>query len=261
MGEVAVVTGSNLPESVKQVDWTKTEVSADNLILPRLQLMQGLSELVHEGKAKLGDIVKSSTGEILASKDQALEILPLTCKEYWIVMRKEGTKLEFSHIETLVQTPMGSPREFIKEGSEYQRIRTLDFYVLIKKEIAGEIQAREALAAGGMCDPDLCLLPAIVSFKRSSFQAGKEISTAMLKAKHFGMPSFVKSISLSSAIEKTDLGTFAVFTTKQGVMSTVEELEVASHWYKTITAKAEAVKVTPDEEVIEAPAATETDKF
>jgi hypothetical protein len=197
--------------------------------------MQGMSEAVSEGRAKLGDVLKSTTLEVLATKDSAIEILPISAEESWVLSEKVGNKFEFRGVVPMSLENRSAELEFTKDGTMWRRDKSLDFYVLLKKDIAKEFQAMEKIKAGEFADPDDCLLPVLVSFRRTSFRAGKDIATHIAKTSHFKMPPFAKSLKLSSQIEKNDQGTFAVFKIESGVMSTKEEVAVCDNWYHTIT--------------------------
>lgn len=53
------------------------KVTSDDIIYPRLLLMQGLSPLVAEGKRRVGEIVDNLTGDLLCGVGDKLEFIPV----------------------------------------------------------------------------------------------------------------------------------------------------------------------------------------
>ena len=262
MGELTTTTKGAVAE-LSDTNWAMPDINPQNILSTRLYLMQGLSELVSEGKAKLGDIVKSTTGEIVCPKGEAIEMLPLMVREYWLLFKRVGGKYEFSGVESLAADNINGPLDFVRDGLEYKRDRSLDVYMLLKADIRREAEALKKVAEGMYPDPDDCLMPVVVSFRRTSFRAGKEIITQCAKAAAFSAPPFTKSILLSAEVEKNDSGTYAVFKKiAGGTMSTVEELKVCKKWYDIIhQTNAKPPVIDPEANVVTVDSSEERAKF
>src|SRR4051794_30344857 len=61
-------------------------IDASDILIPKLLLMQGLSELVAEGKFQMGDIVNSVTQAKLGDKTKSIEFIPIATFKTWVVM-------------------------------------------------------------------------------------------------------------------------------------------------------------------------------
>jgi hypothetical protein len=234
MSELQVA--SNGAVSTQVVDWSKQHVDASNILIPKLLLMQGLSDLVSDGKAKLGDIVKSTSGEVVGGVGKPVEVIPIMLTENWALLEKVGNKFEYRGIEPVTLANKDAEYEYTYNGTQWRRDRCLDFYVLLPSDIAKEKAAKAAVASGDYPDPDAALLPCAISFRRTSMRAGKDLATHFAKASHFGMPPAVTTFKLTSFIDKNNQGTYAVFQIEKGGKTAKEDLDVCHKWYQTISA-------------------------
>ena len=77
--EKAVATKSETAVSNVAHDlsaWGETEVTSKDIVIPKILCMQGLSDLVSDGKAKMGDFVDSLEGNILGDIDNPVAFVP-----------------------------------------------------------------------------------------------------------------------------------------------------------------------------------------
>jgi hypothetical protein len=229
--------------------WGPSGVDDRDILVPKILLMQGLSELVAQGKANQGEIVRSTTGEVLAKKDGAVEVIPIRTFKTWGLSEKIGQKFEYRGIEAMTLENMDAPFEWEQNGTTWRRDRRLNFYVLVPADIEREMEALRKMSVGDLPDPDDCLLPCVLTFQRTGYSVGKELATHFKKAEHFGCPPAVTTFKVGSRIEKNDKGTFHVFTlTKAGKTST-QHLEVCKKWHDTLG----KVRVVVDEKEDAAP--------
>lgn len=231
-------TALGLPEDLKG-SWGSEGVDNSDILIPRLLLMQGLSEYVTEGTAKIGDIVRSTTGEVLATKDKPLSIIPVLTHKTFVTLEKVGNKFEFRSIEPVTSENVNAPLEWQQGGSLWRRDRCIDFFVLIPGDIDRERKALDKLKSGDMPDSADALFPCHLSFRRTSYNAGKVLSTHFSTAARFVLPPASSIFSLSSELVKNDQGSFAVFMVKPSGKTTMDDLTVAKRWY-TILAAAQA---------------------
>lgn len=237
--------------------WGSEGVDDADILIPRLLLMQGLSKQVSSGKAALGDILRSTSGEVLAAKTKSLDVIPLTTFKTWVLEEfvaapKGGGKWEFRGIVPMTGENKDAPLEWKESDKEWRRSRSLNFYVLLPEDIKKEVAARKAAAKGDMIDPDDALLPVLLSFRRSSYQAGRELATHFKKAEHFGVPPASSVFSLGSEVKTNDLGTFHIFKLAKARKSTQEELTVARSWYTTLQKARVAVHDEGEEDAVPA---------
>lgn len=221
-GSTAVVAATSLNE------WGQGEISARDLIIPKILVMQGLSDLVSENKAKLGDLVDNVEQKVLGGFDKPIEVVPFHMeKKYIISRRKKGeAKFEFERYEDYA----GQEYPFEKaEGEDLIKYEyTLQFYVL---------------------RPEDTSMPYVLSFKSTSLRAGKVLSTQMfVRNRAAGLAPAAYVIELSSKKEKNDKGTFAVMEVKPKGRTAPELEKEALNWFKVIKAGSHKVAETDESE-------------
>jgi hypothetical protein len=224
--------------------WGSDGIDKSDILIPKLLIMQGLSQFVSDQKASIGDIVRSTTGEILADgkKKGSVEFIPLTSFKTWIKEEKVGNKFEYRGQEPMTASNSTEPTEWTENGTEWRRNRCLNFYVLLPGDIARDRAARKKLAdTGDFPDTDDVLLPCVLSFRRTSYSAGKTLITHFAKAEHMGVPPAVSIFKLFSKIEKNDQGTFQVAVVEKSGKTTSEDIVICRSWYDTL--KKSTVKV------------------
>ena len=233
--------------------WGAEGIDSTDILIPRLLLMQPLSELVGEGDAQAGQIIKSTSQEVLYDGKKPFEFIPVMSFKTWRIMELKDGKYEFKRIEPLTAENVNEPYEWMDGNQQFRRDRTLSFYVLLPSEIKKEIAAFKKIEKGILPDVDDCLIPCLLSFMRTSSPAGKELATFAKKAQHFGLPIASYTFELFSEFEKNDKGNYHVFKVKRKRSSTPEEIAVCKKWNTTLT-QATNIKIDDsldDERVIE----------
>jgi hypothetical protein len=193
---------------------TANNVSSNDIIIPKLMCMQGLSQLVMDGKARFGEFVDSTTEEVVGNIDTGIELIPFMMEKLWYLSERVGDDYEFKGIEPVTPANENSPYEFMLDGKAMKRQMVRNFYFLNPNDMA---------------------LPCIVSFKGMSTRAGKQLATLMyLKNPSEGKQPPAYHVIISGEKTKNDKGTFAVLKVSKGNPSAVEEQMEAAKWYKTI---------------------------
>lgn len=216
-----VESGSKEVAPVSFADFGDTEFGKDDVVIPKILLMQGLSKLVTEGKAKFGDFADSLSGAVLGSIDEPLDFIPFYMSKTWIVSRKEGDRWQFDHIEDCTPLNENKKWEEVVDGVQYKNEKSMNFYVLLA---------------------DNPTMPYLLQFKSTSLKTGKELATQMYVInKAAGLTPASKVMSLSGSRVTKDGNTFAVY--KTGVSRDAENGEVSGclEWLGTI--KSGAAKV------------------
>lgn len=108
------------------------ELISTDLKLPKILLMQAMSEFVKERKAMSGDIVESFEGRKLGSIDQKLEIIPFYFTNTWTIKREVDGKMVFDSVVPRGGNDIRREYETIKDGVKYTNHRTLNIFALIK---------------------------------------------------------------------------------------------------------------------------------
>lgn len=154
-------------------DWGQAELSSKDIIIPRILLMQPMSPQVTDGKAAFGDWRESLNNELLGKMEEGFEVVPFYMEKVFIeykITKLAGGKEERKYFKTIPISPlnenMAYEGEVLDEATgemvPVSRDRTMNFYVLLKKE----------LEAGSA-------IPYIISFRKTSLQAGKKLTTQM----------------------------------------------------------------------------------
>lgn len=172
----------------------ESAVDTADLVIPRLLLNQLTSKAVGAGKAKIGEIMNSLTGNIVAAPDKELIYIPLTLKKYWKKFEVvNGTK---KYRGTEPYTSKNADRE-LKEtigtvGWEYDLV--IDCFGFTEDDVKNPAS-----------------LPSVLSFTRTSYNAGKKISTHMKMLEMANLEYFAKLISISVNKQQNDKGIFYTF--------------------------------------------------
>jgi len=233
--------------------WGSTvSIDADDILIPRILMMQPMSHFVHDGKAAAGDLVKSKTGEKVGKDGKTVEFIPITYFKTWIISEFVDGKFKFRRQEDPSSTPLNAPMEweapnYKGEKAKWRRDRRQNFYVMLPSDIDKEKMMIEATAKGEVPDPDNVLLPCLLSFKRTSYGAGQVLTTHFAKCAQMGFNPAVKSFNLSTTKVKNDKGTFSILTVESGQRSDPYHIEAAKKWASFIESRKDHIKI--DEEV------------
>lgn len=233
-------------------------------VIPRALLQQGLSERVSAGEAFMGDIIRSTTGDVIGtcalttkadsrdvvrvSRENPLHVIPLGIKMLWTLMEKIGEKYEYRGTEPRNSETASYPLEFQKDGTDWKRYATIDIFALFVKDIEEDLKQ-----SGNEVDFSKILLPVYISFRSTSLKAGKEFSSYFTNIINFNkqgkniMPFFY-SLPLWCEKVENDKGIFAVFKASQQAKKVSDEVKAkAAMWYHNINSS--AVKVDAAEEI------------
>lgn len=211
--------------------WGAENIDQEDIILSKVLLMQAMSEAVNEKEtAEAGDIIKSTTEEVIGGRTSPVEFIPISLTKTWVILKKEGSKYEFQTIEPYTPANANRKLEWTDElHNEYRADKCLNFYILLKKEV------NAALSGSGAA------IPCVVSFRRTSFQAGRKLASGISESAFMKQPAFSKVYELKSEKKTNDLGTFFVFDVAPKGKATADEMKYAYEWYKNI--KLQTVRV------------------
>lgn len=195
-----------------------------DLLIPKILLMQGLSKLVAAEKAVMGEMRDSIGNTRLGGKEAPLEIIPFHSNKTWIVFEEIGGKLEYKSQVPFNDTNAHWKWDDIEGGVKMRRDQSLNYYCLLPSEIK-----------------DGMFMPYVVSFRRTSYQAGKKLETAKTKFKMFGRPISSKTFKLIASKQQNEKGTFYVYDVEVGRDTTSVEINAVSQWMSLV--KTPMVKV------------------
>lgn len=205
--------------------WGQADVSASDLVLPKILLMQGLSELVAQGNAKMGDIINSLTSEVIGGEKSPIKILPFFCRKSWLIEKWTGSKYEYDKVIPDIGERL--PYEEEIGGTRYKNSHQYEFFVLTSDKS----------------------IPHVMTFRGKSHKAGKQLFTQMYVVnKSLGKVPAAFWIDLGCNRDKNDKGTFMVWTFKPSNPSSDADLKDCLNWIpivSTVEVKPEVEKPAP----------------
>lgn len=213
--------GGLVAASAAEAAWGSEGIGGGDLLIPKLTIMQGLSKLVTAGEAMVGEIRDSLSGDHKGGK-KGKEVTPVPMIAFqsfktWVVFEKRNGKDEYVKTIPITAENEGLAINEVVGGVEVRRDKCLNFYVLLPSEIA------EGMA-----------FPYLVSFRRTSSQAGRKLATFSAKLRAFKRPMASKVFDLGVETLENDKGTFFGYTIAMGRDATPQELAEARKWYDTL---------------------------
>jgi len=218
---------------------------SSNILLPKILLMQGLSEFVADRKAQMGDIVKSIGPVKIGDDKNPIKIIPLTYKNFWEEFEILGDSKEYRGKVERNASNENLLWEFQRDGSSWKRVQTIEVYVLLPSEIAYEIESKKKfLETGDLPDLDKTILPAVITFRSTSFKAGRGVVNHWLKIQKFpGVRAHHFEIGLCCNQDKNDKGTYFTWEVGNTKSLSPEYRAIADEWYNTLMSKPDSYKV------------------
>jgi hypothetical protein len=236
-------------------------VLKSDVVLPKLLLTQALSEVVvdkeksPDGKTlESGQIIRSTTKEIVGDSDKPVEIVPLTFTNQWMLQEMVGKQYEFRGYEPRTAKNEDLPWEFTDKGTQWRRVKVLTLFALLPADVTAEqanIERFKKDPSQGF-DMDKVLLPVAISFRNTSFAAGRTVATHFAKAQQmakFGVKPYSGSLMLTCKQEKNDKGAYYVFGVEPGKRVAPELYTKATEWASTLGST--AVKVDDSDVSVE----------
>lgn len=229
---------SNVPAHMTSEAWGSDVNLGQDIVIAKILPMQGLSELVADGKARMGEMRDSLTGAMIAGIDQMFEFLPFHVEKFWDVLKETYTKdnkpsgeFKWDHSEPLVENPQDPgyndhlPWAYEENGLKMKRVRRMNFYGLL----VSQIKSGESI-------------PYILSFKSTSFKEGKKLLTQMyLRNRRANLPPCGYVIAIKGMKKENDKGKFIIPTIELGRKAAPEEIQECWNWMQLV--KKGAVKV------------------
>lgn len=241
------------------------KVEASDILIPRIFLQQPMSDLVSESKAKPGDLVRSTTKTVIATNGKPLEILPLTFFKTWEIRnrRMDEQRFGFVRIEPYSVDNCNLPNEWQEENMVWRRYITLNVYCLLVDDIKKDEEAFAKAMESGDIDTDDSLLPVLISFKSTSYPAGKVLTSYFGKLDDFSertgnvFPYYYNTFKLGSEFVKKDENKYYVYTVTKDRKCSENESASCLRWSNLVATSASKIKVD-DVEDQEAPQQAKT---
>jgi len=195
-------------------------VEASDLMIPRVLLMQAISDLVQKEDAKAGDLVNSLEDTVVGSKEEKpFEFIVLEYFKRYMRSKLVNGKWEFDASEdwNAHHKQLCNMFEEEQNGILYRHSLTHNFYVLS----ADEVSEGDAF-------------PMVISFKSTSAKAGRKLNTLLSKQEMLGVNCFDRTFDLVAKKEDGEKGPYWVLDVKKGRKCEDFESETASKWYVMI---------------------------
>lgn len=253
---------NNLPST--EVNQEVAEVLRSDIILPYLTVAQAMSEAVAERKAQIGDIIRTTDRVKYGDPDKPVDIIFLGAPATkWIYENKNNSeKWKFHHIEARTASNEVLPWYFFadEDGNElpendkraipWRRVKQLLAFAILPEDIAAAEAEMKKLDEGGLPDPSKALTPLAVSFRSTSYNAGKDVSTLFTQAKSMRTPIWRYQVQICCKQEKNDDGTFYVWTVDRAKPTAVkaEFLDQVKFWAEMLSAAKESNLILVPEE-------------
>lgn len=236
-----VASGNNALTDPSKMPQTR-EFSAQDILVPKLLICQPTSDLGED--TPQGSFVRS-TDQVVLGKE--IEIIPLNSFRTWVIFELTGSRPKFKRVEPCTFENEDLPWEFEEDGVPMRRDKVLNFYCLIPQDIERE----KAAMASDDPDPDDALLPIVVSFSRTSYRVGKELTTHFAKIEKFRQANpnvslYPSAFKLTTELQTNDQGKWYTFKLAGKEKSNVEHRETCASWHKIVSSGAAQVHEVDD---------------
>jgi len=225
MSKQVAVKEANAVGTVIAGDWGAPVVSSQDIVIPKILPMQGMSVAVTDGKASMGEFRDSLSNNLLGKIDEPVHVIPFYMEKMWDILEETADgKFKWKKSVPVVENP-ASPDyndnwkwEAEVQGLKVKNVRRFNFYVLLPSEVA-----------------DGSSIPYIFSFKSTSIKEGKKLFTQMyVRCAKAGMPPAAYTIKIGGVRQKNDQGTFIVPNFAIDRKTTEAELTECLYWIKMI---------------------------
>jgi hypothetical protein len=209
--------------------WGPAPISQKDIIIPRLNLMQPVSEQVTEGNAAFGEFRNSLTGEKIGDFKTTFEFVPFHMRKVFVEYDVSDEK-DKKYLRTVPITPGNEqlPYQDTEKTPEGKTIPISRDYVM---NFYGLLPA-EAKRGGE--------LPLILSFRRTSLQQGKKLATQMYVTNRGSMlPPPGLTITVGVIKQSNDKSTWCIpevrLDTGSTKVTTPDVMVKALNWFKMIS--------------------------
>lgn len=216
------------PTAIAIVAPQSEEIDSSDVILPAVYLMQKMSEWVGDELAKAGQFVKSINKQVIGGRGQSVNLVPLSFNKSFRIAESAGNKW----VRNEPWDPAKSQEWELEEGGRtLKRVKCINVYALLVPELIAEAKEKEAVAKSGeMFDLEKALTPVLISFRSSSFKAGKVLTDHFAKAQQYKAEPFVTTFKLDSLEQSNDDGDFYVADVVSAGKTPKEFYETCGYW-------------------------------
>ena len=197
-------------------------MSTQDTVIPKVSAMQGLSPLVVDGKAVMGEFRDSVDGVLLGGLDKPVHLIPFLMEKTWVefdmVVLDGDLERKFKG-----EIPITADNENLPwkdEANNIERDYNYNLYCLLPEHVKKGTD-----------------MVHVVSLRRTSRRTGAELSTLMYtRNKKAGLPPCHYTILLSGKKISKGTKTYVVMGATKDRPITEKEGALAFEWFKTIKA-------------------------
>jgi hypothetical protein len=244
------------------VQASRSQALASDRIIPRILLMQGLSDFVTQRKATMGDFVRTSNLEKLGDPETPFDFIVLSEPiGSWRVEKEVNGKFRFQSAEprnakndnlpwTFFRTPDGVDCMPTDKGAvKWRRVKCLTCFVILPSDIEAHFAELEKVKKGEFPDLNKSLTPMVMDFRSTNINAGKEIVSLFDAARGYGLDGSNYVISMGCTMESNDSGTFYNFKVDRSKPKQVkaEHQEEVAKWRDIVRSTDLRVDEEPEE--------------
>lgn len=212
--------------------WGGDNVQSEDISIPSILLMQATNNLVASGVANVGEIIDSSTKEVLAKRNEAMEFIPLMANTEWVMQQKDE-KNQWRKVKVVEGPPEAVGRkwtlETVVDGKPTKFSKVLHVF----------------LAIPGKMDE----MPRYLSLKGMSVGAAQTIGTHVFMKNKFQKPIADTVFKLSNSAHSFNGITQLAFEVSKLRPTTQEELTTACQWREMLVGQKSKVVLDDSAEV------------
>lgn len=220
-----------LPEELSG-SWGAEEATAEDIIIPKLLLMHGQSELVLQGEKAVGELIRSTDKQLLAKRGETINIIPFKMFKTWRISEMVPGKTpgsfqaEWRGEEVWNAQNTDLPWDFEEDGKKMRRDQAYNFYALLTRDIV----------------PGKNAFPVRLQFVRTSRKAGKVLADHFAQSRMNNQPPALMTFNIGSEFVNGDEQKYFIFTAAYGEASTTEQIQTAKKWFMEINKAGDRVK-------------------
>ena len=213
------------------------DMDESDIKMPRLAILQPTSQLVTEGKGRIGDFANSVTKEIIGQKETGVEFIPIFMFKTRVRF-EQGKGLVLSSRDNLLVTfaaegfeqYMGKPVSEVP-GAEWDGKNPPTFHEVYNYLVS--------------LPSSITSFPICLSLMRTGAAAAKDLNSM---ARSFNEDFFHRVYRITCGIESNAKGTFAVPAIMPVRRSTDTEYKIASDFFEALHHKRDKIDVNLEEE-------------
>lgn len=193
-------------------------IDPKDILIPKILLMQGISDWVTNNKAKMGDMMDSVTEKSIGGFDTGINFVPLYHYKTMKIYNASSSRPVLEREANWGPEVANLQWEEIRGGVKYKNVACLNFYVMLEKDLE---------------EPGAT--PYLLTFKSSSYKNGRKLINHFLKMDSAGHSPIALTFKLTSNKEKNDDGTFAVLNVEEVSRTSAENAQVLLRWSDVVS--------------------------